>query len=83
MSQRDWRRDEERDELMDGPDSRDTLDLREDRSQHADEVRQLLLEETVTRAKAAELSQFRQFEEDGASDAEWRLLLMECSPTVH
>jgi hypothetical protein len=78
MSERDWRRYEDRDETVESADRREA-----ETAPSEQELSQLLLEETVTRAKAAELSQFRQFEQEGASDVEWRLLLMECSPTIH
>ena len=84
MRQRDWRRDGNQDDLSDNTEiGEGTLDLRKDAPLYPDEMTQLLLQETITRAKAAELSAFRRFEEDGASDAEWHLLLMETSPTIH
>jgi hypothetical protein len=81
MSDRDWRRYEDREDSAEGAEGGERREAEFAPSEQ--EMRQLLLEETVTRAKAAELSQFRHFEQEGASDDEWRLLLMECSPTIH
>ena len=82
MRQRDWRRDGNQDDMAESTDRNDP-GPEIDGPLPQEEMRQLLLQEAVCKAKAAELSQFRRFEQQGASDAEWRLLLMECSPTVH
>jgi hypothetical protein len=83
MRQRDWRRDlsDEFADSLDGDAGAESRDV--DGAVTAEEMRQLLLQETVTRAKAAELTAFRHFEREGASDEEWRLLLMDTPPTIH
>jgi hypothetical protein len=83
MRQRDWRRGTS-DDFADTSDSEAGAEARDfDGALTAEEMRQFLLQETVTRAKAAELTAFRHFERDGASDEEWRLLLMDTPPTIH
>ena len=92
MRQRDWRRYSDPNDLADfvdgepmGPDGCD-IDgrlLQEEMRLKQEEMRLLLLQETITRAKDAEAVAFRYFEQEEASGEEWRLLLMDTSPTVH